>query len=66
MTPLISELVYSNYRFNRDRSPAIAAERWVRVFGDSAVALEQRYQDEVRVPVVGTDTRGSLTSGDDK
>jgi hypothetical protein len=66
MRPLVSELVYSNYRFNRDRSPAIAAERWARVFGASATALEQRYQEEVRVPVVGTDTRGSLTSGDDK
>ncbi len=58
-------LVYSSYKFNRDRSPEIAADRWARVFGDSAVALEQRYQDEVGVPVVA-DTPGSITSGDAK
>ncbi len=61
MTPLISALVYSSYKFNRERSPQIAAGRWVLVFGDSAEALEQRYQNEVRVPVVGTGTRGSIT-----
>jgi len=64
MTGLVEELVYSSYRANRDRSPHITAERWVPVFGDT-VELEQRYQDEVGVPVVA-DTPGSITSGDAK
>jgi hypothetical protein len=69
MTPaaVVSELVYRNYRFNRERSPQITPAQWARVFGEGAGALlEQRFTQEVRVPVMGTDTRGSRTSGDDQ
>ena len=48
MTPttLIDELIYSNYAYNRQRSPAITPEGWSTVF-PTWQTLEARYQQEV-------------------
>jgi hypothetical protein len=42
-TRLVDELTYASYKFNRERSPNIAPERWARIFPE-AVALEKRFQ----------------------
>lgn len=42
---LISELTYSCYRYNRDRSPEITPEGWARVF-PTGPELERRYQED--------------------
>jgi hypothetical protein len=48
MADLMADLTYSNYKFNRERSPHIPPERWAQVFGSSAwVMLEARYQREL-------------------
>lgn len=45
---IVDELTYSNYAFNRRRSPQITPERWARVFGAQSAALEARFQAEIR------------------
>lgn len=42
---VIDALTFASYRFNRDRSPEIAPERWGRIFA-GVEALEARYQRE--------------------
>ena len=45
---LVADLVYVNYRFQREYAPDISPERWQSVFGEEGKFLEQRYQSEVR------------------
>lgn len=48
----ISDLVYAAYRHNRELSPHVEPERWVRVFAnDDVPALEERYQRERTCPL---------------
>jgi len=47
ITDLVNELVYSNYRYNREISPHITPERWEKVYGAPTKELEKRYQKEV-------------------
>lgn len=49
MTPseIVSDLTYSCYAFNRRNSPSITPERWARIFGPNAAALEARFQKEL-------------------
>ena len=42
----VDELTYINYRHNRKISPSVSAERWERVYGPNAPAMEARYQAE--------------------
>ena len=44
---VVDKLVYSSYRYNRQYSPEITPERWVRVFGAQAIEFEARYQAEL-------------------
>ena len=45
---LISELVYTSYAYNRDRSPELSVKSWAHpnVFGEQAWEMEERYQKE--------------------
>ncbi len=44
MESLASELVYRNYRHNREQSPNTSPQQWVKVFGAQVEQLEERYQ----------------------
>jgi hypothetical protein len=44
----VDEMVYQNYKYNRERAPEIAAERWVAVYGLDALLMELRLQKEYR------------------
>jgi len=44
----VDEMVYQNYKYNRERAPEIAADRWVVVFGPDALLMELRLQREYR------------------
>ena len=44
----VDEMVYQNYKFNRERAPEIVAERWVAVYGPNALLMELRLQSEYR------------------
>ena len=47
LSTAIDNLVFAAYRFNRQNSPHVDPERWVRVFvGYDVPALEERYQHE--------------------
>lgn len=48
MTPtqIVSELTYINYAHNRSISPEVSPERWTKVYGARAQAMEERYQRE--------------------
>ena len=39
-------LIYACYRYNRQRAPDIAPERWAMVFSDAA-QMEARFQEEM-------------------
>jgi len=43
---LIDELTYTNYKYNRDRSPEITPEQWKVVYGGRITKMEARYQHE--------------------
>ena len=43
---VIDSLTYVNYRHNRRISPDISPERWAKIFGPGASAMEARYQQE--------------------
>lgn len=45
-TEIIDDLTYCNYRHNRRLRPDISPERWVKVYGPNAVAMEERFQEE--------------------
>lgn len=61
---LVDDLTFQNYAFNRQRAPHISVARWERVFGRQVWDLERRLTEEGGVPVGGTDTPDSTTSGD--
>lgn len=42
---LIEDIVYTSYKYNRDRSPDIKPEEWAAIFLNVA-AMEKRYQEE--------------------
>jgi hypothetical protein len=45
MQPIIYELTYRNYCYNRNTFPQTAAERWGRLYGTAeAEAMEHRFQ----------------------
>lgn len=43
--PLINELSYACYKFNRERSPDVTPEQWSKVIPD-ALIMEKRFQKE--------------------
>lgn len=47
MDSLVNELVYRNYRFNREQSPETPPQQWAQVFGARSEQLEERYQMEL-------------------
>lgn len=48
MTPqtLLTELTYSNYRYNRRLSPEITPEQWRKVIPEFTPEMETRFQAE--------------------
>lgn len=47
LNDLVSDLTYINYAHNRQISPHISVERWEKVYGPTAPAMEARYQAEL-------------------
>ena len=43
---VLDELIYRNYAFNRKRSPDIAPERWMTMFGENVTQMEMRFSKE--------------------
>lgn len=43
---LIGSLLYSNYKYNRERSPQITPEQWGKVYGSKTKGLETLYRLE--------------------
>jgi hypothetical protein len=43
---MVDHLIYSNYKWNRDRNPQIPPERYECIYGDMVKAMEERYQKE--------------------
>lgn len=41
---LVDALTYSNYAYNRQRSPEITPQQWEKVFGQKTMMMEARYQ----------------------
>jgi hypothetical protein len=41
---IADDIIYLNYRFNRDRSPDISPERWKAIYGDKVNKFEVWYQ----------------------
>jgi hypothetical protein len=46
MIDIIRDLTYINYAHNRRRSPHISPESWRKVYGETADAMEKRFQAE--------------------
>lgn len=44
--PIVNDLIYRNYRFNRLRSPEVTPEEWRVVYGDRVDQLERLFQLE--------------------
>ena len=44
--PVIDRLIYKSYCYNRQRSPEISPDRWVKVFGFDTYLMELKYQQE--------------------
>lgn len=59
MTPadLMDTLTYANYRFNRQRTPAITSEAWRKVIPAFTEAMETRYQVELATLVTDDQRR---------
>jgi hypothetical protein len=55
MTPLqaVGYLTYSNYRWNRVRSPHIKPEQWMLVYGLATVDMEARFLQESEETLMG-------------
>lgn len=49
---LVDNLVYANYKFNRDCNPSISADRWAKVYGSQSNELATRYEQEQRNLIV--------------
>ena len=43
---LVDDLMYASYSHQRQLFPEVAAERWQKIYGPSAVEMESRYQKE--------------------
>jgi len=43
---IIDELTYINYKHNRQLSPEVTPERWVKVYGDNTLEMEKRLREE--------------------
>ena len=43
---IVDELTYRSYAHNRRLSPGVAPERWVKVYGESAAQMEERFANE--------------------
>ncbi len=43
---IVSDLTYRNYCHNRKMSPDVSPERWEKMYGASAPAMEIRFQEE--------------------
>ena len=48
----VDELTYRNYAFNRQRSPDVAPWRWIKIFGEAAAQMEERFQNEIQTKEV--------------
>ena len=48
MTPqqIIDHLTYTNYAYNRRRSPDILPEQWEKILGPSVWEMEEEFQRE--------------------
>jgi hypothetical protein len=42
----VDELTYRNYKFNRDISPDVSADRWKKIYGAQSGPMEARYLRE--------------------
>lgn len=49
---IIDELTYRSYRWNRQLTPDVKAERWELIFGPQAIDMEARFQRERHEEVV--------------
>ena len=43
---IVDDLTYGNYAHNRRRSPEVTPERWIKVYGEPAVQMEERFKRE--------------------
>lgn len=41
---IIDDMVYLNYRFNRERSPEITLDQWRKIYGDRVDVYETWFQ----------------------